>query len=327
MRPVHDRKVVDPLRPFFHKVLREARVGAKIADAGVDHRYRRVAEVRRTRRRAVRRGQRRIEVDHVEGVPESGLVDPVRPEVADKRRHESVGAPFGVAATVVRVQPADALPFLFVAVEVVTGVEGVAIVEAVIELHERLALPLRRRKRAWRQHRRHYRHVVDIGVFVIGEVVGDVAFDRAADGSAELAPSLRGPGTREQVCRHKIGWPPEAISAAGERIGAALRHNADRAGAGLTGLGLEPVGNDLQLLDHVERQAVAAAEFAVERADLAPGHRHAVGDEVRHPDALAVHRQRSAAGARRDDAAGCLQEREKVAAVGRQRVDLAGIEN
>ena len=55
------------------------------------------------------------------------------------------------------------------------------------------------------------------------------------------------------------------------------------------------------------------------------GHRHTVGDEVRHADALAVDRQGAAAGAGRDDAAGRLQEREEVASVGRQRVHLRPI--
>src|SRR5947207_6994864 len=104
--------MIHPLGALLHEVLRKSWVRPKVAHTGVGDRDGRSAEIGRTRLRAARRGERRIEVDDVEGVAEAGLVDFARAEVSDERRVEGVRAPFGVGAAVVGVQRADALPFL-----------------------------------------------------------------------------------------------------------------------------------------------------------------------------------------------------------------------
>ena len=319
--------MIHPLGALLHQVLGKARVGSQIADAGVGDGDRRGAEIGSPGRGAVRGRQRRVEIHHVERIAEACLVHRVRTEIADERRDQRIGASLGVAPPVVRVQRADALPFLPVPIEVVARVESVAVVEAMIQLEETLPLPLRRRKRPRRQHRRHHDRVVDVGILVVRKVMRHVFPDRTADGAAKLPPLLRRLRTGEQVGGNPFGGPPEPVGAACERVRTALGDDTDRAGAGLAGLGLEAVRDDLQFLHDVERQAVAAAELAVQRADLTAGHRHAVSDEVGHPDALSVHRQRAASGTGRNDAAGGLQERQEIASVRRKRIHLSRVEN
>ena len=294
--------MIDPLRTLLHEVLREARVRAEIADARVRDRDGSVAEIRRARGWTVVRRQGRIEVDDVVRVAETRLVDLVRAEVADERRHEGVRLCLGIGAAVEGVEPTHALRFLLVTVEAVPGVEQVAVVEAVVDLEEALPLPLRRREGARRQNRRDDDLVVYVGVLVVGEVVRAISPDGPSNGAAVLIALLGRFRAGQQVSGHPGARQPEAVDAAVEGVGSALGDHADSARTGLPGLRLEPVRDDLQLLDHVERQAVAATELTVECPDLAAGHRHAVGDEVGHTDTLAVDGDGAAPPAGGDDA-------------------------
>src|SRR5207247_5991140 len=109
--------------------------------------------------------------------------------------------------------------------------------------------------------------VIYLGVLVVREVVRHVQLHRTANRAAELLPLLRRLRASQEVRGHPVRRPPESVGAALEPVRAALGDDADRAGAGLAGLRLEAVRDDLQLLDDVEREAVAAAELAVERPD------------------------------------------------------------
>ncbi len=132
--------------------------------------------------------------------------------------------------------------------------------QLLVELRERVPHPVLRGRapveiRPARKHER--RTAIDHDALETAEEVSAVLDDRTAEGAAELAPlrvrlaQLAGPG--EIVLGGPIGVLSEAEGAAVKDVGAALGHRVDDRAGRAPELGVELVGDDLELLDRFER--------------------------------------------------------------------------